>query len=151
LEPSSAAHPSHHTNPPAGFTAVYVNDRAGRSNGRITLDRIDTITKGRLSDLPDGTFVIVYGSIETVRTYRQRSRTWGSPLALFLLNSGTGASTVVHVDHNAYARIAGYLTPGAEVGVSGTVVRPEAGAPEYIALARVLVSAQQTPQTAVNR
>lgn len=144
LEPDQA----HTYNPERDFTAQYVNTQAGLTSGRLTVDQTTAISETRLSRTADGVFVIVRGTIDVVRVF-ENSKPYMPPSAMFRLESGTGAATYVHVGHREYERIWGFLVYGRVVSVSGKVVRPERGAPEYINLSRLLIASADvlTPQT----
>jgi hypothetical protein len=136
LEPDQA----HTLNPERDFSAQYVDTIAGRNTGRLTVDQIPALTMGRLSQMTNGMFVIVRGTIETVRLFENEKKPYLPPTAMVRLESGTGAATYVRVGYSEYERIWGYLVHGRVVSVSGNVVRPEPGAPEYINLSRLLLA-----------
>lgn len=127
-------------NPERDFTATYLNTRTGRKSGRlVSIDEIQHMAAGRLSQMDNGTAVIIRGSIDVVRVF-PHSKPFRSPSAMFRLESNTGAATYVRVTYQQYERIWGYLVYGRVVSVFGTVVRPEPGAPEHIDLTRLLLS-----------
>jgi hypothetical protein len=138
-------------NPTGDFTATYVNTPQGRKSGRLaSIDQIPTITAGRLSDMRDGTFVIVYGTIESVRVFEQPTRyDFTLTRATVRLSSGTGAETIIDVRPMHYDNLWGYLVMGRSFGFSGHVVRSEQGAPEHINMARLLLAGSDlaTPET----
>lgn len=149
-EPTSA-HTLTRRNPIGDFTATYVNTPQGRKSGRLaSIDQIPTITDGRLSDMRNGTFVIVYGTIESVRIFEQpTSYDFTLTRATVRLSSGTGAETIIDVRPLHYDRIWGYLVMGRSYGFSGHVVRSEPDAPEHINLSRLILAGADiaTPET----
>lgn len=125
-------------NPQGDFTATYLDTPAGLFTGRTTsIDQIALITEGRLSAMPDRAFVIIYGTIASVRVFED-SRPYMPPSAMVRVESTTGGATYVWVAGLHYDRIWGYLVMGRSYGFSGKVVRPEPDAPEYVELARLL-------------
>lgn len=135
-------------NPIRDFTATYMNTRSGRFSGRMTMDQIPFLTDGRLSDMTNGTFVMIYGTIEVVRVF-PHSKDYMPPSAMVRVESGTGAATYVRFTYQQYERLWGFLVVGRSYGYSGNVIRPESGAPEHINLARLLMADSDiaTPQT----
>jgi hypothetical protein len=129
-------------NPEGDFTATYVNTPQGRKSGRLpSIDQIPTVTAGRLSDMRNGTFVIVHGTIESVRIFEQPTRyDFTLTRATVRISSGTGADTIIDVRPQHYDRIWGYLVMGRSYGFSGHVVRSEQGGPEHINLSRLLLA-----------
>lgn len=140
LEPASAVHHFQQPNPPGDFAATFVNTRHGRPSGYVDLHDLDLITTGPLSQVRDNTFVVIKGSIHTVHIYENKASEFLPPTAVFLLDSGTGGATVVHVPSVAYDRIWGWLVAGRTVSLSGTVTRVEKGTPEHITLVRLLLT-----------
>jgi hypothetical protein len=135
----TSAHTLTTRNPIGDFTATYVNTRSGRNTGCLTMDQIPLLTEGRLSEMANGMFVIVHGAIEVVRIF-PHAKEYMPPSAMVRLESGTGAATYIRVTYQQYERIWGFLVVGRSYGLSGTVVRPEKGAPEYIDLSRLLMA-----------
>lgn len=146
-QPASAHTPTWR-NPEGDFTATYLNTTSGRFTGRMTMDQMPFLTNGRLSEMADGTFVSLHGVIAVVRVF-EHSKDFMPPSAMVRLESGTGAATYIRVPYQAYERIWGFLVMGRNVGLSGSVVRPEPDAPEHIDLARLWLAGSQvlTPQS----
>lgn len=136
LEPGKA----HTYNPERDFTATFLNTPRGRTTGRLaSIDEIQHIAQGRLSEMTHGTAVIIRGTITVVRVFESLPKPYLPPSAMFRLESGTDAATYIRVTWQQYERIWGYLVHGRVVSVSGTVVRPDAEAPEFIDLDRLLL------------
>lgn len=140
LEPTSVAHRFQRQNPDGDFAVTYVNTRSGLYSGQIDIDQIDKVTAGVLADMTDGAFVIVRGTIGTVRIFRNEKKPVLPPTAMFVLSSGSGAHTLVHVSWQAYERVWGWLVKGRPVSVSGNLVRSEPGDPGHIVLSRLLIT-----------
>ncbi|WP_399559042.1 hypothetical protein OIA45_49075 (plasmid) [Streptomyces chartreusis] len=128
-------------NPNGDFAATYLNTPAGRYNGRLTIDQIGNLTEGRLSAMVTGTFVLISGTIESVRLFGDDLvNDWNYPRATVRLSSGTGADVVVDVSTAHYGRIWGYLVMGRRFGLAGHVRRPQPDAPIVVDFVRLLMT-----------
>jgi hypothetical protein len=123
-------------NPDGDFAATYVNTHTGRFSGALTIDQIGTLAEGRLSEVPDGWFVLISGTIESVRLFGDDD----SPTATVRLSSGTGADTIVHFTDGHYANVWGYLVMGRRFGLAGFVRRTSADVPPFVTFSRLLMT-----------
>jgi len=131
-------------NPEGDFATAYVDTYDGRTSGRLSsLDQIADIADGVLSQMKDGTFVLISGTIEVVRLFERvhpnyPDADWMYPSATVRLSSGTGAAVIVTMNARHYEDVWGYLVMGRRFGLAGTVRRDE-DAPATIDFARLLL------------
>jgi hypothetical protein len=133
-------------NPEGDFATTYVNTHAGRTTGRITsIDQIGDIADGVLSQMEDGTTVLISGTVESVRLFERvhpnyPDAEWMLPSATVRLSSGTGAEVIVNLNARQYEDVWGYLVMGRRFGFAGTVRRPEPDALTVIDFTRLLMN-----------
>lgn len=132
-------------NPEGDFATTYVNTVRGRTTGNLaSIDQIADITDGVLSQMEDGTFVLISGTIEVVRLFERvhpnyPDAEWMLPSATVRLSSGSGADVIVTMNARHYEDVWGYLVMGRRFGLAGTV-RREQDAPATIDFARLLMT-----------
>ena len=132
-------------NPEADFATAYVDTYSGRKTGQLSsLDQIADIADGVLSQMEDGTFVLISGTIEVVRLFERvhpdyPDADWMYPSATVRLSSGTGADVIVTMNARHYEDVWGYLVMGRRFGLAGTV-RREQDAPATIDFSRLLMT-----------
>lgn len=132
-------------NPKGDFATTYVNTYSGRKTGQLTsIDQIADITDGVLSQMEDGTFVLISGTVECVRLFERvhpdyPDADWMFPSATVRLSSGSGAEVIVTLNGRHYEDVWGYLVWGRRFGLAGTV-RREQDAPAHIDFARLLMT-----------
>lgn len=140
-------------NPEGDFATIYVDTLNGRATGRLeSIDQIGDIAEGVLSRTPDGTFVLISGTVECVRLFERvhpnyPDAEWMYPSATIRLSSGTGADVIVTLNGRHYEDVWGYLVMGRQFGLAGTVRR--ADGPSTIDFNRLLMTQTdvQTPET----
>jgi hypothetical protein len=126
IEPVQA-HSSLLNNPASDFTAAPAIHRLSEVTGRV------------LSEIPHAVPVTITGTIDLVRIYGDETALEVYPRAAVLLNSGTGATTVLNVDQRHYLMTWGHLVRGNTVRVYGRVLKAEPAAPAVIDLVRINV------------
>lgn len=133
-------------NPEGDFATRFVDTVRGRTTGNlVSLDQIADITDGVLSQMADGTFVLISGTIEVVRLFERvhpdfPDAEWMLPSAAIRLSSGSGADVIVTMNARHYEEVWGYLVMGRRFGLAGTVHRPEADGPATIDFTRLLMT-----------
>jgi len=129
-------------NPNGDFTTTYVNTHAGRYSGSLSIDQIGNLTEGRLSEMLDGWFVLISGTVESVRLFGDDDTEVST--ATVRLSSGTGADVVVHLTDRHYANVWGYLVMGRRFGLAGFVRRTSPDAPPFVTFVRLLMTRTDT-------
>ena len=132
-------------NPEGDFATRFVDTVRGRTTGNlVSLDQIADIAEGVLSQMQDGTFVLVSGTVEVVRLFERvhpdyPDAEWMLPSATIRMSSGSGADVIVTMNARHYEEVWGYLVMGRRFGLAGTV-RREQDAPVTIDFARLLMT-----------
>lgn len=145
LEPTPA-HLVPWRNPNGDFATTYVNTVRGRKTGQLSsIDQIADITDGVLSQMQDGTFVLISGTVECVRLFERihpdyPDADWMYPSATIRLSSGTGAEVIVTLNGRHYEDVWGYLVMGRRFGLAGTVRRSDTDGPATIDFTRLLLN-----------
>lgn len=132
-------------NPEGDFATRFVDTVRGRTTGNLaSIDQIADITDGVLSQMQDGTFVLISGTIEVVRLFERvhpnyPDAEWMLPSATVRMSSGSGADVIVTMNARHYEDVWGYLVMGRRFGLAGTV-RREQDCPATIDFARLLMA-----------
>jgi hypothetical protein len=140
----TSAHVVPWRNPEGDFATTYVDTYGGRLNGQLSsIDQIADITEGVLSQMEDGTFVLISGTVEVVRLFERihpdyPDADWMYPSATVRLSSGTGEDVIVTMNARHYEDVWGYLVMGRRFGLAG-IVRREQDAPTTIDFVRLLM------------
>ncbi|MCX4886077.1 hypothetical protein [Streptomyces sp. NBC_00847] len=133
-------------NPEGDFATTYVNTVRGRTTGQLnSIDQIADIADGVLSQMKDGTAVLLSGTIESVRLFERvhpnyPDADWMLPSATVRVSSGTGAEVIVTLNGRHYEEVWGYLVMGRRFGFAGTVRRPEPDTLTVIDFTRLLMT-----------
>lgn len=132
-------------NPEGDFATRFVDTVRGRTTGNLaSIDQIGDIADGVLSQMTDGTFVLISGTIEVVRLFERThpnypDAEWMLPSATVRMSSGSGADVIVTMNARHYEDVWGYLVMGRRFGLAGTV-RREQDCPATIDFARLLMN-----------
>lgn len=132
-------------NPEGDFATTYVDTYGGRKNGQLSsIDQIADITDGVLSQMEDGTFVLISGTVEVVRLFERvhpdyPDADWMYPSATVRMSSGSGADVIVTMNARHYEDVWGYLVMGRRFGLAG-IVRRDEDAPATIDFVRLLMT-----------
>ncbi|MGY3341220.1 hypothetical protein ACVW0K_007413 [Streptomyces filamentosus] len=108
-------------NPAGDFTATYVSTRAGWRHGVVHPDHIDSICHEPLAGIHHDFTVVITGLVEEVFL----QGTGDSPRAMVILDSDTGAQTILDFERATYARYWGHLVLGHTLRITGQVKRPK--------------------------
>lgn len=124
---------------PAPGVSSLLNNPASDFAAAPAVHRLSEVTGRVLSEMPHAMPVTITGTIDLVRIYGDETAAEVYPTAAVLLNSGTGATTVLNVDQRHYLMTWGHLVQGHAVRVYGKVRKPEPDFPAVVDLVRLNV------------